>query len=272
MAARLAELFPADEPAGAESPLQKPATQGSPAQGSPARSETLNGSDRPRFRLQVSMRAAIAGLILVAVVCVGLFWSVSRSDDEPSAADRSSPSLPVQIPAAPEPAGGDPPASSGAAGNAIGTSSSSGEIVVHVAGAVRTPGVVRLKTGSRLFEALEAVGGALPEAGLSGVNLAAVLKDGEKVLLPTQEQLSAGMVPAPSVDSGSPQPSTEQKISLNSATLEQLATLPRVGPKTAQKIVDWRQQNSGFRSIDELDAVDGIGTKMLETLRPLLVL
>ncbi|MGX9900794.1 helix-hairpin-helix domain-containing protein [Arthrobacter sp. SA17] len=143
--------------------------------------------------------------------------------------------------------------------------------MVHVAGAVQTPGVVELPAGSRIHEAVGAAGGSTPGADLNRLNLAAVLGDGQKVHVPlVGEQLSAGPGADGNADpsAGSGAASTD-KMDLNTASVDELGTLPRVGPVLAQRIVDWRKEHGNFKTIEELDAVDGVGPKMLEALLPL---
>lgn len=128
-------------------------------------------------------------------------------------------------------------------------------LVVYVSGAVRRPGVVRLRDGDRVGDALEAAGGPRSTANLEAVNLAARLADGQQVTVPRRDAASGGA-------SGSTGP-----ISLSTATPEQLDGLDGVGPGLAQKIIDYRTQHGGFRSVDELGEVPGIGEKRLESLR-----
>jgi competence protein ComEA len=142
------------------------------------------------------------------------------------------------------------------------------ELVVHVVGAVRRPGLYRLADGSRVDDAIERAGGAGPKAVLELVNLAAPVADGQQVVVParTNAAPAAGASSAagvPTVAGGAP----GERIHLNSATLEELDTLPGVGPVTAQKILEYRTQKGAFSSIDELDAVPGIGPARLEQLR-----
>jgi competence protein ComEA len=140
------------------------------------------------------------------------------------------------------------------------------ELVVHVAGAVARPGLYRLPEGSRVDDAIGLAGGAKPKAALDSVNLAAPVADGQQVVVPLRS--AAGGSPTASGSTGEGPPGGG-KVSLNSATLEQLDELPGVGPVTAQQILDYRAANGAFRSVDELDAVPGIGPSRLEQLRPL---
>lgn len=138
----------------------------------------------------------------------------------------------------------------------------SSRVVVDVVGAVRRPGLYRLRQGSRIADAVARAGGATDKADLAQVNLAAPLADGEQVVVPRRGAPGA-------VGGGSSTPAGP--VQLSTATLEQLDTLPGVGPSTAQKILDYREKHGAFSSVDELDAVPGIGPKRLEQLRELVV-
>jgi competence protein ComEA len=146
----------------------------------------------------------------------------------------------------------------------VGASEPAPSLLVHVAGAVRRPGLYRLKEGSRVDDAIRKAGGAKPKAALELVNLAAPVSDGQQIVVPVR---SGGVAAA-----GPPSPGMAGPVHLNSATLEQLDTLPGVGPVTAQKILDYRTEHGSFRTVDELDAVPGIGPARLEELRELVVL
>jgi competence protein ComEA len=139
-------------------------------------------------------------------------------------------------------------------------------VVVHVVGAVRRPGLYRLREGSRIADALSRAGGATRKADLALVNLAAPVADGVQVVVPRRLPTAPAGAPA-STASGTPGATAQGPVHLNTATLEQLDALPGVGPVTAQKILDYRQQNGGFASVDELDAVPGIGPARLDQLR-----
>ena len=138
-------------------------------------------------------------------------------------------------------------------------------VVVHVAGAVRRPGVYRLRSGSRVQAAVRLAGGATRRADLGGLNLAAKVEDGRQILVP--ERLRAGGAPAAPTAGGGTPSAPVAPVNLNTATLEQLDTLPGVGPATAQKILDFRQERGGFGSVEELDQVPGIGETRLAALR-----
>jgi competence protein ComEA len=143
-----------------------------------------------------------------------------------------------------------------------------GRLVIHVAGAVRDPGVYRLRSGSRVDDAVQRAGGATRRADLGGLNLAAELEDGRQVLVPERARGGgAAGATAPGGGATAPEPAPGQPLNLNTATLEQLDTLSGIGPLTAQKILDFREERGGFGSIEELGEIPGIGDKRLATLR-----
>jgi competence protein ComEA len=211
-----------------------------------------------------------------ATVGVGALSSISTTEASGTAhtGAASGPSAaPDSSPAAPE---GENDAGGEGAGDDTGDGNgdSGVNITVHVAGAVVRAGIVELPRGSRLHEAIAAVGGGAPGADLDQLNLAAVLEDGQKVLVPRQgETVPDKSAPATDADArGSPGSGSAHavgKINLNTAGAEELATLPRVGPVLAQRIVDWRKEHGDFHRVEELDAVDGFGPKLLEGLLPL---
>lgn len=182
-----------------------------------------------------------AGLILALLAA----WYLSRSRP---AADAAAPPAVATITAA---------------GQATPDGAKGTPVVVDVSGAVKRPGVYRLTTEDRVEDALERAGGATRRADLSTINRASKLEDGRQILVPTRAKAA---VAAPAA--GGPAPSSPAgPVNLNSATLEQLETLDGVGPATAQKIIDYREQHGGFKSVDELDQVSGIGEKRLAALR-----
>lgn len=161
-----------------------------------------------------------------------------------------------------EPAGPDQPIFVPAGPDASG----SGELVVHVSGAVAEPGVYRLVSGSRVADAVERAGGANSEADPSRMNLAARLRDGDKVMVPTHSEAHR------SGGRQSQGPPPERRISLNEATAEELEKLPGIGPVYAQRIIAYRErkrreEGRGFQSVDELLDIPGIGAKRFAALR-----
>src|SRR4051812_38405157 len=153
-------------------------------------------------------------------------------------------------------------------GPGTGAAGPSARVVVDVVGEVRRPGLYRLADGSRIADAVARAGGATRKAELAQVNLAAPLADGEQVVVPARGAAAAA---APAAAGGGDAAAPSAPIQLSTATIEQLDTLPGVGPATAQKILDYRTKHGAFSSVDELDAVPGIGPKRLEQLRDLVV-
>lgn len=134
-------------------------------------------------------------------------------------------------------------------------------VVVHVVGAVESPGVIELPENSRIIDALAKAGGAREDAILSGINLARVLFDGEQIVVPSQaDEPAAVSIDAP-----------PGLVSLSRGTSAELETLPRVGPATAARIIAWREENGPFTSVDDVLAVSGIGPATLEGFRALVV-
>jgi competence protein ComEA len=142
------------------------------------------------------------------------------------------------------------------------------KLVVHVVGAVRRPGLYRLREGTRVADAVARAGGATAKAELALLNLAAPLGDGQQVVVPAR-------APPAATAAGAAPPATGATpagpVQLSTATAEQLDALPGVGPATAQKIIAHRDSHGPFRSVDDLDAVPGIGPSRLEQLRDLVV-
>ena len=190
--------------------------------------------------------AGLAGLLVSALVLVLVLTWLQRPSESPvpSAATRHPASAAVSLPS---------------------TATPSTDVVVHVTGAVRRPGLVELPGGARVDDAVAAAGGATRRADLGSVNLARPLVDGEQIVVLPKGKAVALPVPA---SSGGSSPSG-QPIDLNTATLDQLDGLPGVGPVLAQRIIDWRTSHGRFSSVDELTEVSGIGERTLADLRPL---
>ncbi|MFL6107161.1 MAG: helix-hairpin-helix domain-containing protein [Marmoricola sp.] len=212
----------------------------------------------------VTVLVAIAAVVLVVVAWVRISAS---SEAVPVPQARTTPPVP-SLSASPS------PALSGAPSPGVSAGAATGSVVVDVAGKVRRPGVLTLPVGSRVIDAIKRAGGVRGGADLTSLNLARVLVDGEQVLVGVK-----GTAAAPA--SGSPSGAAAGTgasgaggavVSLNQATLEQLESLPGVGPVTAQKILDYRNAHGAFGSLDELLDVDGIGEKTLAQLSPHLTL
>jgi competence protein ComEA len=147
-------------------------------------------------------------------------------------------------------------------------------LYVHVAGAVRRPGIYRLPSGSRVATAVRRAGGLSRRADLTAFNLAATVRDAQQVIVPRRGEAAAGAVAAGaaggtgSAGAGAPgQGGAGRPISLSTATPEQLDTLDGIGPKLAAAIIAYRERHHGFKAIEELREVDGIGEKRFATLK-----
>lgn len=146
------------------------------------------------------------------------------------------------------------------------------ELTVHVAGAVSQPGLYRLPEGSRVADALDKAGGASPDAVLDNINLAAKLTDGQKVMLARvqsqQQQPLAGAAPL----AGKAPAQAGTLININTASAAELETLPGIGPSMSRRIIDHREKNGSFNSVEDLDDVEGIGPRKLESLKDLVTI
>jgi competence protein ComEA len=202
-------------------------------------------------------RIGLAMLVLAAVV-VGVVWYRigvgSGSEPPPRTATSERASTPLT-----------------GAESAPSTTDARSAILVHVAGAVATPGVVELAAGSRVIDAVEAAGGAVDDADLDRLNLAAKVADGERVLVsrvgdPTSPEVGGGDGTSGSSEGGG---SGAGLVNLNTATQTDLEALPGIGPVLAGAIIDERERRGGFRSVQELRDVDGIGEKRYADLADL---
>lgn len=226
------------------------------------------GPPGARLRWRTSWRVAALLAAVGAVLMVWHFWQLAdgQTTSEPLNPSASASSADGNTSTAHEAEAVQAPGS-------LAPPVEGGVVVVHVAGAVNKPGVVSLPQGSRVFQAIAAAGGAAPSAELSAVNLAEVLTDGTKLHVPVVGEVAQPAAPSGSgtgTTSGAPGPAAAgAKVNINTASLEELGTLPRVGPVTAQRILDWRKEHGAFTSVDELDAVDGIGPKLMESLKDL---
>lgn len=203
------------------------------AAGEPGALETADPDysieDRPSWRERLDVRldgraqrAVIAIIGIVVLIAAWMWWS-----------GRPTATVPLGEPGASTPA--------------------IAEVVVHVIGAVRIPGVVRLPVGARVGDAIDAAGGATKRKALGSVNLARVLVDGEQVI----------------VGSASATGSADGRLSLSTATAAELESLPGIGPALAARIITWREANGPFTSVEALDEVSGIGPSILSQVRSL---
>ncbi len=134
-------------------------------------------------------------------------------------------------------------------------------LTVHVAGAVMHPGVVLLEPGARVMDAVQQAGGPLPDADLDSLNLAQPVRDGQKITVPRKGEDAGAQ--------GGTQSQSENRVNLNTAGKEDLERLPGIGPTLAQRILDYREANGGFHSVEELRKVSGIGPKKFEEIKEL---
>lgn len=197
---------------------------------------------------------ALCILALASLTCLGLLWLQARPSIAP---------VPALV--------GDVPSEAATGGIVV----TDAEVIVHVAGAVARPGVYTLAGGSRVGDAVTAAGGPLRKAVLDGLNLARPLTDGEQVLVPDRSQVApaatGGDAPAAAANSaaGPTAGGGGATVSLNSATVADLETLPGIGPVLAQRILDHRDTIGGFTEVAELRDVSGIGEKTFQSLAPL---
>lgn len=207
-------------------------------------------------------RLGVAALILVAAVA-GVVW-YRTGLGSPSAAVPEGPPPGVPASGAAPDVAADPTVASSTTAATAGPA----VLVVHVAGAVLRPGVVELPAGSRVIDAVEAVGGGLPEADLDRLNLAAPLADGQRVLVAKVGDPPTPADPVPPAAGAAPA-AERVPVDLNTATQEELESLPGIGPTLARAILDEREKRGGFRSVNELRDVRGIGEQRFADLRGL---
>ncbi|GAA4229408.1 hypothetical protein GCM10022254_21750 [Actinomadura meridiana] len=204
----------------------------------PPSARLRGGPERPRVRVLILLG------VVAALVAAGYLW-LARPRPGP-------PATPLPTASLAEPRRPASPPSP------IAT------VVVHVLGKVKHPGVITLPSGSRVAEAIKAAGGMRPGARTGTLNLARRLVDGE--------QIPVGVVrpaPAAAAAPSTPAGAGNSPLDLNAATADQLDDLPGVGPVLAQRIVDYRTQNGGFRSVEQLQDVSGIGARRFADLKPM---
>ena len=143
-------------------------------------------------------------------------------------------------------------------------------IVVHITGAVKKQGVIELKEGSRISDAIESAGGATKEADLSKINLAYIVKDGQKIYVPNKndkEETNNITEDAGENVIQNDTTSKQEKVNINTASQTELETLNGIGPSTALKIINYRQQNGNFKKIEDVKNVPGIGDSKYEGIK-----
>lgn len=212
-----------------------------------ASTRTVELSPRRVLRWKLDRRAWRALIILLAAVAVVPAWAWWQGRPLPVTAIETAPSVTT------------PASFDEGPWNAVTPS----VVVVHVIGAVRKPGLVRLGAGARVDDAIAAAGGAKSAKALATVNLARLVVDGEQIVVGASQGAQAATGPGVQGSVGNAGP----MVSINAATAAQLEELPGVGPVLAQRIVDWRQANGPFRSVEELGEVSGIGSSILDQLR-----
>ncbi|MEV7827413.1 ComEA family DNA-binding protein [Microbacterium enclense] len=187
----------------------------------------------PRTRLGIGAVIVLVLLAFAVTIGIGMLRGTTGTQVvEPVSTTSSTPQLPAQV-----------------------------GLYVHVAGAVRKAGLYRLDAGDRVADAIARAGGFADDAARDAVNLARQVADGEQIVVPVVGAEPSGSTPNGGLGDG--------LIDLNTATREQLDTLPRVGPAMADRIIAWREANGSFTSVDDLQSVPGFGDKMLEALRDL---
>jgi competence protein ComEA len=212
-------------------------------------------------------RAGVIALAAVGVISVLVTVFTLMRDEAPPVASAKLPPVEMVSSASPTPASAPP--------------QGDGPVVVSVVGLVHKPGLVTVAPGARIADALTAAGGALDGADLIGLNMARRVIDGEQIIVgivavPGDPAAMGSSVSSGSAAAPTDAPSTDGKgsapsglVDLNAATVEELDTLPGIGPVTAAAIVAWRDANGRFTSVDQLGDVDGIGPARLEKLRDL---
>ena len=193
--------------------------------------EPRSGAASPRARLGLGAAIVVVLLALTVTVAIGIVRGASTPVEAVTIDDAGGPDA-----------------------------AASASVFVHVSGSVVAPGLYVLGEGSRVVDAVAAAGGFAPGADEAAVNLARPLSDGEQLLVP-----AVGAAPAV----GAPAAPGDGRVNLNTADAAQLDTLPRIGPAMAERIIQWRDANGRFTSVEDILAVPGIGDKMLETLRDL---
>lgn len=254
-----------------------------PDTGDSADTGTEESPDPPglRRRWALSLPAAVLAVCLL-LGCAAAAVLLRGTDPAPAA------SVELSAPASAAPADAEGAPATGAAGSALQASptpspgaadadAGPATLVVHIAGAVQRPGIVRLPPGSRIVDAVDAAGGTAADADLAAVNLAAPAQDGAMVLVPRIGENAPPLAGVSGEGGGAPASGASAagsdagsgRVNLNTADSTELQTLPRVGPVLAERIIEWRFAHGSFSRPEDLDAVPGIGEAMMAALLPL---
>ncbi|MFV0253735.1 MAG: helix-hairpin-helix domain-containing protein [Beutenbergiaceae bacterium] len=213
-----------------------------------------DGQDTQPISRRWAIAAPTAIVLAIAILALGLvaagWFALNRPAD------------PAPVPSV------APPVSAPATAPTPSSTSQSGLVAVHVAGAVAQPGVVEVASGTRVVAAIEAAGGARPDADLDALNLAAPVVDGQQVYVPVVGEHLPSAGGANGDGAGGAAPGTGSGlIDINSADAGTLESLPGIGPALAQRIVEWRDDHGRFDSLDALTQVSGIGPATVDRLR-----
>jgi competence protein ComEA len=222
--------------------------------------------DRVR-ELRGDPRVGVAALLVVAIAAGFIWYRLGAGGSGDSSRTRRAPT--TSAPASTAPAADATGAGSSTANGSSSGGSKKGErVTVHVAGAVAKPGVYDLDAASRVIDAIEAAGGGAPDADLNRLNLAAKIADGQRVLVQrVGEAAPAGSASPGGSGSAGGSADPSALVSLNSATQAELEALPGIGPTLAEAIITERERRGGFRSVNELRDVRGIGEKRFADLK-----
>ena len=227
--------------------------------------ERLAPAARDRPRLRVGVGAAVVLLLLALVVAV----VVSAIGQQAGQRTVGSGSVSIPSDGAFESATLQPFDAGASAASEGRPGADAGAIMfVHGLGAVTRPGLFQLRDGARVMDAIAAAGGLTAEADPAGVNLARIVTDGEQFYVPRQGEIPPGIPAAAAGSGGASAPAA--KVNLNTATVADLDSLPRIGPTMAQRIIDYRTTTGRFSNVDGLRDVAGIGDKTFAGLKDLI--
>lgn len=204
-------------------------------------------------------------LVLLVLLAIGLTWAIwTFAHARPTPIPEAHPTTTTTgSPVAQPTSQPSPPQSRG-----TGAKTPPQVVVVYVAGKVRHPGLVRAPTGSRVADVLTLAGGALRGVDLTTLNLARLVTDGEQIIVGQPSQPTPTNPPGATTTSAARPTAPNTPVNLNTATLDQLDSLPGVGPVLAQRILDFRTQNGPFTTVDQLQEVPGVGPKKFDSLKP----